>query len=263
MSENEITPDAETPDEDNAHADISMVCALAREVTPFLDRCLKVRKYSGGNFTFRGGRFEGIRIATVESGMGFARARKATQALIDAHSPPWVLSVGYSGALQPGMNVGDIVMANSIVDTHGNELTVDLKMPEQKGLHVGRCVTSDEMVRLVNNKKSLGVKYDAIAVDMESLAVAQVCRDMKTRFMSVRVLSDDLSFDLPEEVMTVIGESGSLRWGATVGSLWRRPGSIKDMWRLREAAIIAGGNLAKFLEGVIVQLYEAGQSSSS
>jgi hypothetical protein len=29
------------------------------------------------------------------------------------------------------------------------------------------------------------------------------------------------------------------------------------MWRLREAAIIAGESLAKFLEGVVQPLYEA------
>eukprot|EP00913_Durusdinium_trenchii_P035298 g33028.t1 len=253
MSETDVSNDTGQPEEDNAHADIGLVCALAREVGPFLDKCLKPRKYTGGNFTFRGARYEGIRIAAVESGMGFVRARKATQALIDAHSPPWVISIGYSGALQPGMKVGDIVLANSIVDTHGNELAVDLNMPEQKGLHVGRFVTSDEMVRLVKEKQALGEKYDAIAVDMESLAVAQICRETKTRFMAVRVLSDDMSFDLPPEVLTVVGESGSLRLGATIGSIWRRPGSVKDMWRLREAAIIAGTNLATFLEALSTQ----------
>ena len=119
----EASVDEESSEEplDNAHADIGLVCALAREVGPFLDRCLKVRKYSGGKFTFRGGRCEGVKIAAVEAGMGFARARRATQAMIDAHSPPWVLSIGYAGALQPDMKVGDIVLANFIVDTHGNE----------------------------------------------------------------------------------------------------------------------------------------------
>ena len=49
---------------------------------------------------------------------------KPPKRLIDAHTPDWVLSVGFSGAL-PGNEIGDLVMANSIVDTHGNELTVD------------------------------------------------------------------------------------------------------------------------------------------
>lgn len=248
---------ASSAGDDLAHADVALVCALPREVGPFLDRCEKVRKYSGGEFTFRGGRYKDIRIATVECGIGFARARRATLAMIEAHSPSWILSVGYSGALCDGMDVGDIVMANSIADTHGQQLTIDINMPEQKGLHVGRFVTTDQMVRLVSEKQSLHQKYEAIAVDMESLAVAQVCQEMRTKFMSVRSISDDLSADLPPEVMTVLGESGSLRWGATLNSLWKRPRSVKEMWRIREAAIIAGDCLATFLEGVVEQLHAA------
>ena len=44
---------------------------------------------------------------------------ETTQALIDAHTPNWVLSVGFSGGLTPALKIGDIVVANSIVDTTG------------------------------------------------------------------------------------------------------------------------------------------------
>ncbi|HUG93591.1 MAG TPA: 5'-methylthioadenosine nucleosidase [Planctomycetaceae bacterium] len=250
-------PDA--PASDAAHADVGIVCALARELAPLLDRCEKVRKYTGGQFVFRGGRYDQVRVAVVESGMGFARARRATQALLDAHTPRWILACGYSGALRPGINVGDIVVADSIVDTHGQELTVDLHMPTegQKGLHRGRFVTSDELVRTVVEKQQLAERHNAIAVDMESLAVAQVCRESGKPFLAVRVISDDLSADLPPEVLSVFGSSGTLRVGAIVGSLWKRPSSVKDLWRLREQANFAAGRLATFLDGVLVQLYRA------
>lgn len=247
------------PEQDLAHADVGIVSALARELDPFLNRCERVRKYSGGNFTFRGGKYDGIRIAVVHGGMGFAKARRATQALIDAHSPRWVLSAGFAGALRPEMKVGDVVMANSIVDTHGQEMTVEIEMAAdpQKGLHVGRIVTADDIVRLVKEKQALGEKYDAIAVDMESLAVAQVCRETKIRFLAVRSLTDDMSVDLPPEILSVIGRTGSMRLGAAVGSIFKRPGSIKDMWALREAANKAAERLATFLDGVVTQLYAA------
>lgn len=247
------------PQEDLAHADIGVVCALSREMAYFFDECEKTRKYTGGEFAFRGGRFGEIRIACVESGMGFARARRATHALIDAHTPKWILSAGYSGALRDDMHVGNIVIANAIADTHGNEIPIDISMPAdpKHGLHVGRFVTTDEMVLLAADKKSLGKKYEAIAVDMESLAVAQVCRDTGTRFMAVRVISDDASTDLPKEILSVVGDTGSFRVGATMGAIWKRFGSIKDMWRLREQTGTASQRLAKFLQGVMVQLYEA------
>ena len=242
---------------DLAHADVGLVCALPIEIGTFLDRCERARNYKGGEFVFRGGRYDEIRVAAVETGLGFARARQATLALLDAHSPPWVISCGFSGALLPEMRVGHIVMADSIVDTHGHELTVDVNMlgDPEKGLHVGRVVTVDTIVRAIAEKKTLAEKFSAIAVDMESLAVAQVCQEQNRRFLAVRAISDDMSADLPPEVLSVMGATGTVRLGAALGAVWKRPGSVKQMWRLREAAHLAAERLAGFLDGVIKQLY--------
>ncbi|MBT4865759.1 MAG: 5'-methylthioadenosine nucleosidase [Planctomycetaceae bacterium] len=252
-------PDETAPENDAAHANIGIVCALAIELGAFLERCERVKKYKGGDFVFRGGRYDDVRIAVVETGLGFARARRATQAMLDAHTPQWVVSAGFSGALLPEMKVGQIVMANSIVDTHGHELKVDMKMPAdpEHGLHVGRLVNTDEIVQTIAEKKRLAEETGAIAVDMESLAVAQICQERGIRFLAVRVISDDLSADLPDEVRTVIGTSGSARLGAALGAVWKRPGSVKEMWHLRETAMKAAERLASFLDGVVKQLHAA------
>jgi len=241
---------------DLAHADIGLVAALSIETSAFMDRCEKVKKYSANGLTFRGGKYDRIKIACAEGGMGFAKARAATRTMIETHTPNWILSVGFSGALSPNVKCGDIVMANAIVDTHGQELFVDLKMASnpQAGLHVGRILTIDHIVRTVEEKQELGIKYDALAVDLESLAVAQVCRDEKTRFMAIRVISDDLAADLPPEILTVVGATGAVRIGAALSAVWKRPGSVTDMWRLREKALQAAKRLATFLDGVVLQL---------
>lgn len=251
-----------SPAADTAHADIGIVCALKLELAEYLDKCDRVRKYSGGDFTFRGG-FTGpdwdIRLVIVEAGTGAERARRATQALMDAHTPVWVISAGFSGALHPDLQLGDIVVANSIVDTAGQELQVDVKMtPDpERGWHVGRILMAGEIVRSVSEKRQLAERHDALAVDLESLEVAQVCQQTGTRFMAVRVISDDLSHDLPPEVMSVFGGTGSLRAGAIAGALLKRPSSMKDMWRLRENAQHASERLARFLNVVVPSLYDA------
>jgi adenosylhomocysteine nucleosidase len=248
--------DAAPPTQDTAHADIGIVCALHLELGAFLERCDRVKKYTGGKFTFRGGKYDSVRIAIVEAGAGFARTRDATQALIDAHTPPWILSVGFSGALRREMKVGDIVMANAIVDTHGHELDIDLRAAgdPQHGLHVGKIVTADHIVRTVAEKEALAAQTGGLAVDLESLAVAQICRDRKFKFMAVRVISDDMSADLPPEVLSVFGSTGSIRAGAVAGALWKRFSSAKDMWRLHQQAAQAAEKLATFLDGVVKQL---------
>ena len=72
---------------DAMRADIGLVCALPLELAAFLGRCQHVKKYTGGSFTFRGGLYDGIRIAVVESGPGQTRAARATC------SPRWPVPV--------------------------------------------------------------------------------------------------------------------------------------------------------------------------
>ncbi|QDT43307.1 5'-methylthioadenosine/S-adenosylhomocysteine nucleosidase [Gimesia alba] len=247
------------PEADKAHADIGLVCALPMEIQPFLDRCEHVKKYTGGSYVFRGGFLDRIKVAAVQTGVGFARARAATQALIDAHSPPWVLSVGFSGALKPGMKIGDIVVATSVCDLHGQELKNDVHFPEdpEHGLHVGRILNTDEIVRKAEDKLKLGESHQALAVDLESLAVAQICQAEKKGFMAIRAISDDCSADLPAEVVSILSETGAVRAGAALGAVLKRPESIKEMWKLRGDASHAATRLASFLDGVVVQLYDA------
>ncbi len=252
-------PDSSSSSADNAHADIGIVCALNIEIAPFLDRCEKLRKYKGDSFVFRGGRYGDIKIAVVETGTGFARARRATQALIDAHSPPWIISAGFSGALLPEMKLGQIVVADTLCDTHGQEMKWESNMPADPsaGLYVGRILNTDEIVRTVEEKKQLGQQFQALAVDLESLAVAQVAHERHKNYMAVRVISDDMSADLPPEVLSVLGATGTYRVGAAMGALWKRPAAAKDLWKLRESANFAAGRLALFLDGVVAQLFEA------
>lgn len=230
------------------------------ELAQFLKRCERQRSYTDAGFTFRGGRYDGIRIVVVESGAGMVRAERAARALLAVHSPAWVLSCGFAGALQPQLKVGDIVAATDLVDDNGHDLKIDLGMASDpaRHLHVGRIATVGKIVRTVADKHALAERTGGLAVDMETFAVAQVCQELQRKFLAFRVISDDLSTDLPPEVMSIFGDTGAVRFGAVVGSLWKRPGSITDLFRLREQANQAAEHLADFLDGVVKQLYKAG-----
>ena len=71
------------------------------------------------------------------------------------------------------------------------------------------------------------------------------------------MISDDCSTDLPKEVLSILGETGAVRAGAALGAVFKRPESIKEMWKMRGDASRAATRLASFLEGVVVQLYDA------
>lgn len=249
-----------TSSPDVIHADIGIVCAVPMELSQFLGRCERPRSYTDAGFTFRGGVYDGIRIAVVESGVGMVKAERATRALLSTHSPTWVLSAGFAGALQPQLKVGDIIAVNDLVDDAGRDMHIDLKMPADpaRHLYVGKLTTVGKIVRTVAEKHALAEKTGALAVDMETIAVAHVCQELRKKFLAFRVISDDLSADLPPEVMSIFGDTGAVRFGAVIGSLWKRPSSMTDLWRLRQQATAAADRLADFLDGVVKQLYAAG-----
>lgn len=230
------------------------------ELSQFLSRCERPRSYTDGGFTFRGGIYDGIRIAVVESGVGTVKAERATRALLATHSPTWVLSCGFGGALQPQLKIGDILAVNEVVDDAGRDLRIDVKIAADpaRHLYVGRLATVGKIVRTIAEKHELAEKTGSLAVDMETFAVAHVCQELHRKFLAFRVMSDDLSADLPPEVMSIFGDTGAVRLGAVVGSLWKRPSSVTDLWRLREQATQAADHLADFLDGVVKQLYAAG-----
>ncbi len=249
---------------DLAHADVALVCALHMEISPLLDRCEKPRKYVGGKFTFRGGRYRHIRVAAVECGGGPARARQATQGLIDAHSPDWVISVGFAGSLVPEIRAGSIFVAETVADADsGVSLAIDLKMPSDpaRGLHTGKLVTTTQIVRLVSEKHALAQQTGGQVVDMESYAIADVCRQREKTFMCVRVITDDTTADLPPEILTIFGKTGKQRAGAVAGAFFKRPSSVKDLWKLRGQVNEHAVTLAKFLDGVLVQLVPPSEPS--
>ena len=241
---------------DTARADIGLVVALAIEISPFLDRCEHVHKYTGGRFVFRGGKLGKTRIAVVETGPGPALAARGTRALLDAHHPEWMISAGFSGALVPSIVQGDIVVGTSIRSHDGRELKIDVKFEADpdSGLHAGPLLTGEKIVRTVTEKKLAATKSGCVAVDLESFSVADVCRESGQKFLAVRAISDDLTADLPAEALAIFAAQGYRRWGAVAGSLFRRPSSAQDLWELRNQAVRAAEALAAFLPKVIESL---------
>ncbi len=241
---------------------VGIVVALPLESGYFEDQLTGLISIKGHGFMIRSGGLSGRGIAVAISGHGQERAARAAEALIAGHQPRWVISAGFAGGLQPQLNRGDIVMADSIAGLQGERLSIDLRLTAGEGqvangIHGGRLLTVDRIIRMADEKRSLGQQYDAIAVDMESLAVARVCQQEKRRFLAIRAITDTVDDELPRDVERLLNRPTMVRkLGAAAGSLLRRPSAAKDLWKLRESAITAADRLAKCLVGVIKQLPE-------
>jgi adenosylhomocysteine nucleosidase len=240
---------------------VGVVFALGLEAGGLADSLAGVVRTHAAGLVFREGGLDGRRVVLVESGVGREAAERATQALIQGHQPQWIISAGYAGGLSDQVAQGDFVLADELVDTQGSALAIDFKLApdalqSMRNVHVGRLLTVNQVVARAEEKQSLGVRHAALAVDMETVGVAETCRREKVRFLSVRIITDAVDRTLPDDIDYLVKKKSTAgRLGAAAGAILRRPSSIKDMWQLKEDALVASDRLAKFLVGVIGQLH--------
>lgn len=258
-----VSKSGETPDDaEHEPCHVGFVFAVSQEAGGLIDRLSGAVGIGGAEFTIQEGGLAGRRVAVIVSGPGRKAARRAAEVLIAGHAPKWVVSTGFAGGLVEAVKRNEIVVAREIVDAAGVRVGVDVNdalsgSAESAGVHVGRFVTVDEIVTTPEAKRALGEKHGAIAVDMESLAVAEVCAREGVRFAVVRIVSDAVGDALPAEVSNLIKQKSIAgRLGAVAGAMFNRPSSIKDIYKLKEDALIASDRLAKFLEGVVPRLVD-------
>lgn len=242
---------------DRAAAHVGIVCTHAGEIRPLLKRLDRVRKYTDHGCIFRGGFLnEIVRVAVVEARMGFARHRQAAATLVREHHPAWILSVGFSSALTDQLKSGDLALASEICDTHGNSLPVQCRITPSRRIHVGRHVVSDEHPLLPADKLRLAETSGAQAVDTTSLAVAQVCQETGTRFLSLRAIVDEVSEQMPEQAATLMFEPTSRAMGAALATVLQGIKRASEMSHWRQRSQSAADHLDRFTTGIILQLAE-------
>ena len=260
VRETNLERETAAPGDQPAPAEFGLVFALGIEAGGFLDRLSDVVVTRGRRLTEHTGLLEGRRTVVVQSGVGHQLAEDAALDMVQVHRPRWVISTGFSGALSAEVRRGDIVMANQLVDSDNNSLSVELQidpqaLAESPGVHLGRLLTVDQLVRRRDERLQLGSQYGALAVDMESFAVACVCRREKTRFLAIRAISDGVDDRLPAEIDCLLDQKTmASRLGAVTGALFRRPSVAKDMWKLKEVAMRTSDRLATFLVSMMSQL---------
>lgn len=165
---------------------IAIVAALEREVRPLIaDWPACEREHAGRKLKF----FEQNDVVLVCGGIGAEPARRAAEAIIEFYAPAIVWSVGFAGALQPHLSVGDIVTPRRVVDARDGS---SMDMGEGAGI----LITAPGIVS-PREKAQLAASYDAQAVDMEAAAVARGAQARGVRFAAVKVISDERDFSLP------------------------------------------------------------------
>jgi adenosylhomocysteine nucleosidase len=166
------------------------------------------------------------------------------------YRPRFVLSVGFSGALQPEQRVGDLVSAREVVDTEGNTWpTFCPKALADRNVPVGRVLTMPELVGDPHEKERLGRQYQAVAVDMESAIAARLCAEHQVPFACLRVISDDWETTLSPHLIDLLRQ-GRVSIPRLAARVLRHPTLIGELWRLASQTRLAARQLLEPLERV-------------
>jgi nucleoside phosphorylase len=181
----------------------------------------------------------------IRFGMG-ARAAETVCDWLLPQRPPLVLLTGFSGGLAPDLKVGDVVVADRVRDLAGWDHPVSLSIPIP-GTRVGAILTTSEMVSRPEQKGNLHQQTGALAVDMESAAIALCCGGAGIPFAVVRVISDDARMCLPPELPHLL-DGERLLVGAFLRALLRRPRLLGELLTLARTTRHAATALCQALQ---------------
>lgn len=223
--------------------DPCILFALERERGPF---CREFRP----NQVFDGApcwaRFCGpawLSVLVVETGVGPASVGRALDWLLASpkfgavpYEPSVLIFAGFAGALTESVHIGDVVLADEIVDTNGNRWrpTWPAALPEgdwTPPLQRGRLVSVDRLTGSAQEKRSLGQQHQAIAVEMESAVFAERCTRAGLPFACVRAISDEVVTPLSPALTTLLAGGSASPW-RVLKALARRPGMLPELLRL-------------------------------
>jgi adenosylhomocysteine nucleosidase len=197
------------------------------------------------------------------SGMGTAAAAQSARALIGAGAGALV-SWGMAGGLDPALAAGRVFLPAEVVSTEGDAVTTDPRWRERLGEAIrarapvthGKLLTSRKAVGSRADKANLFRQTGAAAVDMESLAIAEIARTHQLPFIAVRVIVDSAEDALPRAVTAAADAEGHLQVWRLMGELVRAPAELAPLLRLAQryraanrslAAVARAGSLAESL----------------
>ncbi len=142
-------------------------------------------------------------MAVVHTGVGDTpTGRLQLQAMLaTADGGCWVISAGYAGGLSPGLRVGDLVLGRNYSDP--GLLNVARLVLENEHPQVGTLLTQATAVERAADKAALHADTGALAVDMETAWIAEVCAEAGVPLLSLRVISDAAaqSFPVPGRIL--------------------------------------------------------------
>jgi adenosylhomocysteine nucleosidase len=175
----------------------------------------------------------------VVSGMGPAAAGQGARRLVEAGAGA-LISWGVAGGLDPALVAGTLLLPSEVASAEGEVFLTARDWRERlctalaasHPVCAGRLLTCREPIGSSADKAIAFRQTAAAAVDMESVAVAEVAARHGLPFLAVRVIVDAAADALPRGLIAAAAGTGAVPVGRVLGSLVRAPGDLPALIRL-------------------------------
>jgi adenosylhomocysteine nucleosidase len=171
---------------------------------------------------FYSGNINGTDVVVAVAGIGKVNAAVCAQTMILKYDPSYIINVGVAGGLSPELGIGDIAIAENVVEHDMDTTPVGdvpgyisginvVRIPCDKWLsemmckassHIdgakvitGTIASGDQFISKDEERRKIIDNFDAIAAEMEGASIGHVCYMNSVPFGVLRAISDGANSD--------------------------------------------------------------------
>lgn len=219
---------------------------------------------------------EGRDLLLAKTGVGPVNAKAAARHLFEEAPVTAALSLGIAGGLSPQVQTGDLIVGERVILRRSSgqvergekdarlegfpcdpsfqkaAMTVIRRLGSRHCL--GPILTVDRIVRTAEEKRVLAAESGAMALDMESAAIASVASAYSVPFLAIRSVLDPIHEDLLIDFDRFLGTEGEPSLPRLMRYLITHPFIIPRMVGLGLRTRAACARLGLLLQGLSTTL---------
>jgi adenosylhomocysteine nucleosidase len=225
---------------------------MPEELAPLRAQLREVGRWRTAGTEIVTGDLGGVQVALAVTGDGDRNAREGIAAVLSAVPVRRLLLIGVAGALRPGLLVGALVAAESVLREGAATLHADPALvalaSRCTAARVGVAVTAGRIADTPTEKRrlwELAATPDApVVVDLESAGFAEVASGAGVPWLCLRAISDTAEEGLPALLNRSRDDGGAVRRGRVLRGLLAEPHALPALLSLRSrvrqcAAVLA------------------------
>lgn len=233
---------------------ILFVAAEAFELQPFARLLQNLRKLNWPIAYAYEGVLHDTRMILVANGAGPKLAVKAVGIAYRAVSLTGlsssrleaIASVGFCGALNPDLNIGDIVVGSEIFDAARSQTYSCTSVSSDMPFTSGRVLSQDRIANTADEKRELAL-HGTIAVEMEAAGIAAYAARTGLPCACIKVVSDGANESFPFDLNQMRTADGQIARGKIGLYALKHPLVLSSLLGLKRRSDRVARTLGDFL----------------